>query len=209
MTLTRYLGAVTAPFPPDTARRIRRELEEHALAHADALREAGHPDPEGAALTALGSVGQVQHALMQTHFTRLEEEELHSNRAYQKADSRGLGGLVLDALVGLSLPFVSLLVGWGFSWALYGVYVAGVVVLGTLEWAIPRRWPARSARVVMALLRAFRSLFVMLSLYAIWLSTDSSFWAAVVGVAVGAGTVHLGSLRPIWRYLPKALRGAR
>ena len=92
--LARWLDTVTAPFPPDTARRIRRELEEHALAHADALRDAGHPDPEGAALAALGSVGQVQHALMETHFTRAEEEEPHANLAYRKAESRELSGLV-------------------------------------------------------------------------------------------------------------------
>lgn len=62
--LNRYLDTVTAPFPPDTARRIRHELEEHALAHADALRAARHPDPEGAAQAALGSASQVQQAPM-------------------------------------------------------------------------------------------------------------------------------------------------
>lgn len=111
-------------------------------------------------------------------------------------------------MIGLALPFMSLLVGWGFSWVAYGIYVAGVLVLGTLEWAIPRRWPARSARVVLVVLRSARSLFVMLSLYAIWLSQDSSFGAAILGVAVGAGIVHLILLRPLWSHLPKALRGA-
>ncbi|MCP2014327.1 hypothetical protein L1280_001464 [Deinococcus sp. HSC-46F16] len=90
----------------------------------------------------------------------------------------------------------------------YGIYVAGVLVLGAVEWAIPRRWPARSARVLVVL-RSARSLFVMLSLYAIWLSQDSSFGAAILGVAVGAGIVHLILLRPLWSHLPKALRGAR
>ncbi|MCP2014328.1 hypothetical protein L1280_001465 [Deinococcus sp. HSC-46F16] len=109
--LSRYLDTVTAPFPPDTARRIRHELEEHALAHADALRAAGHPDPEGAAQAALGSASQVQQAPMGAHFTRLEEEELWANRAYRKADPREWGGLVFDAVIGLALPFMSLLVG--------------------------------------------------------------------------------------------------
>lgn len=207
--LSRYLDTVTAPFPPDTARRIRRELEEHALAHADALREAGHPDPEGAALTALGSATEVQHALMQTHFTRAEEEALWANRAYRRAEPREPGGLVFDAVIGLALPFISLLVGWGFSWVAYGVYVAGILVLGMLEGAIPRRWPARSARTLLVLLRAGRGIFAMLGLYTIWLSESSAFGAAILGIALGAVIGLLTWLRPLWPYLPKALRGAR
>lgn len=100
--LGRWLDTVTAPFPPDTARRIRRELEEHALAHADALRGAGHPDPEGA---ALGSATGVQHALMQTHFTRAEEQNLLKLRAYRSSSRRPTSGsLLLGFVCSLLMP---------------------------------------------------------------------------------------------------------
>lgn len=212
MTLSRWLDTVTAPFPPDTARRIRRELEEHALAHADALREAGHPDPEGAALTALGSVGQVQHALMQTHFTRAEEEALWANRAYRRAEPRRLGRIVLETLFGLALPFLAtLLPGWdnGFAWWGYSVYVTVCLLLAGAEWTIPRRWSSRSARLVLGLFRAGSGLAVMLALYAIWYAGTPHLWFAWNSVALGWGFVATVLLRPLWPHLPKALRGAR
>lgn len=88
MSLERYLQDVTAPFPPDTARRIRLDLEEHALAHADALRDAGHPDPEAAALAALGPVREVRRALERAHYTLAQEESLLRLRAFRRAAKR-------------------------------------------------------------------------------------------------------------------------
>lgn len=212
MSLERYLQDVTVPFPPDTARRIRLDLEEHALAHADALREAGHPDPEAAALASLGPVQEVRRALERAHYTRAEEEELQANRFYRKAEPRNVGQLLLETAVLLALPFVAMLLpGWdeGFAWWSYAIYVAGVLSGKAVDWIIPRHFSARSARVVMSLMRGMLGIFVFAALQLIWQGVTPGFWGGLLGVGLGYGIATLFFFRVLWSCLPKALRNAR
>lgn len=210
--LARWLDTVTAPFPPDTARRIRRELEEHALAHADALREAGHPDPEGAALTALGSAAQVQHALMEAHFTRTEEEELWANHLYRKAGGWSPTRTLTETVFLLALPFLTrLLPGWDndfLGWG-YAAFALWVVLLPVLRWAVVCRFPERSARVLLTLWGFVFSTGLMVMLNLIWYGATSEFLFAVSGLLLGAGVVYASAGWSLRKHLPKALRGAR
>lgn len=217
MTLTplgRWLDTVTAPFPPDTARRIRRELEEHAFTHADTLREAGHSDPEGAALAALGSAAQVQHALMGAHFTRAEEEELLRVGAYRSSSRLPAPGtLLLGLLCSLLMPgWIFLQSGdsrpeaWGLALAWWSAYLLPLLI----SWRVARTFPARSAGVVGAwlsdlfwpvtgFLMLFPGVFLHGPGYVVWpLLVSGLLLAALV-------TVH----GRVWALLPKALRGAR
>lgn len=212
MSLERYLDDVIAPFPPDTARRIRLDLEEHALAHADALRGARHPDPETAALAALGPMREVRRALERAHYTSAEEEALWANRAYRKAEVRSLGRILLETLFGLALPFLAaLLPGWdnGFAWWGYAAYATGVLLLAWVEWTIPRRLSPRSVRVMLGLLRGSSALFIIPALYLIWYGESPDLWFTLSSVICGAGIAYFFWIRPLWAYLPKALRNAR
>lgn len=210
--LARWLDTVTAPFPPDTARRIRRELEDHALAHADALREAGHPDPEGAALAALGSATQVQHALMQAHFTRAEEDELHANHLYRKAGGWSLIRTLTETVFLLVLPFLArLLPGWDHdlvAWA-YVVYVLWALLSTALRWSLVRRFPERSARVLLSVWSFVFSVGLILTLQLVWHGSTSEFLFVASGTLLGAGVVQMSMGWSLWKHLPKALRGAR
>ncbi|WP_104989686.1 hypothetical protein [Deinococcus sp. NW-56] len=212
--LSRYVDTVTAPFPPDTARRIRHELEEHALAHADALRAAGHPDPEGAAQAALGSASQVQQALMETHFTRAEEDRLLQLTIFRTAMRRdSMGQLVASALVGLLMPGWLLTQADGYvleSWLLAALWLLMHLGLLWLSWRASWRCPPRSAGVVRACLT---DLFWPLAAFLMLLpgvrvhGLGFGVWPllAVVLVLIGIMAMH-GEL---WRLLPKALRNAR
>lgn len=214
MTLTRYLDAVTAPFPPDTAHRIRRELEEHALAHADALRGAGHPDPEGAALAALGSVGQVQRELMRQHFTRSEEDRLLGLKVFRTAMRRdSVGQLLAGALVGLLMPSWLLTQADGYvleTWLLAALWLLAHLGLLWLSWRASWRCPPRSAGVLRACLADLfwpLAAFLMLLPGAVVHGPGFGVWPLSAAVLVLAGV--MAAHGEIWRHLPKALRGAR
>lgn len=214
MTLSRWLDTVTAPFPPDTARRIRRELEEHALAYADALRNTGHPDPEGAALAALGSANQVQRALMRTHFTRAEERELLRVGAYRSASRRpSPGTLWLGLLCSLLMPGWILLQSGDFqseAWVLAGLWWSAFLVPLLTSWRVSRTFPARSAGVVGAWLSDLfwpTAAFLMLLPGVIIHGPGYVVWPLLVSglLLTGLVTVH----GRMWALLPKALRRAR
>ncbi|MFD1731677.1 hypothetical protein ACFSC4_12345 [Deinococcus malanensis] len=139
MSLEKYLQDVTCRFPPDTAERIRRDLEEHALAHIQELKEAGHPDPEGTALAALGSVSEVYRALEQQHYTLLQETELEAIRAYRNVKVQSLAQILLGFPLWLALPFLNVLLDpeETFFWGWYAAYVLGLLPILALEWWIP------------------------------------------------------------------------
>lgn len=210
MTLEAYLRDVTARFPPDTAERIRQDLEEHALAHMDELQKAGHPDPEGAALAALGSVSEVYRALEQQHYTLLEETELLSNSAYQVVRFQSLVQILLYLPMWLAFPFLNLLLDPNetFSWGGYAAYILGVLLFLALDWWIPRSFACRSARVLLGLLRSLWVPHMLIAMQLVWLDVGEDLWAGVVGTLVGLGVVQLYYVRSLWGYASKALRNA-
>lgn len=214
MTLDRYLDAVTAPFPPDTARRIRLDLEEHALAHADALRQAGHPEPEQAAVEALGPASEVQRALARQHFTRAEEKrllQLHAFRTAVKRDS--VGRLVAGVLVGLLMPAWLLTRADGYvleTWLLAALWLLMHLGLSWLSWRASWKCPPRSAGVLRACLTDLfwpLAAFLMLLPGVVVHGPGFGVWSLSAALLVLAGLIVMHS--DIWRLLPKALRGAR
>ena len=211
ITLARWLDDVSRPFPYDTARRIRRELEDHALAHVEALREAGHPDPEGAALAALGSPYQVQRELRQEYFTRWEEDQLWSLKVYRRAEPPSVRRWGLDMASGLALPpLLGFLfpVAFGFHWGGYPFYVLVVLLVSGLDRWIPRHFPPRSARVVLVLKQSVSYFVILLYFQTVW-PWEQADWMTVTATLIGAGIATLFQLRPLWSVVPKALRGAR
>lgn len=214
MTLDRYLDTVTAPFPPDSACRIRRELEDHALAHADALREAGHSDPEGAALAALGSATQVQHALMRTHFTREEEQGLLQIKAFRSSLRRPTPRTLWLGLLGsLLMPGWILLqsgdsrpAAWGLALLWWSAYLVPLLI----GWRVGHTFPARSAGVVGAWLGGLFwpvAGFLMVLPGVILHGPGYLVWPTLVSGLLLTGVVMVHGR--LWALLPKALRGAR
>ncbi|WP_027459621.1 hypothetical protein [Deinococcus murrayi] len=209
-TFDAWLEAVVAPFPDDTAERLRAELSAHHAEALAALREAGHPDPEGAALAGLGPVPEVREALKHAYFTRLEDEALRSAPLWPVADPESPRRAALGTVLALALPPVAGMLGWlSFGWAAYSVYAVGLLLLGTLSRWVPRRVAPRSGRV---LHRALKSLWHVLgaaSLSPVWFGADPQGWVVVAGITAGVALAEAAALRPLWPYLPKALRGAR
>lgn len=207
--LDRWLDDVSLAFPADTARRIRADLEEHALALMERAREEEHPDAEAAALATLGDAGEVRRSLEASHFTWAEDWELEGNRLYGRHKPQRPRDLLVGLIVMLGAPFLGFLlpVASGFGTVGYGFYAAGSLLLVALTWSVQRQFPARSARVLRPFLGQVTALYATLALLLLWHGGRMDLLAWVGGLlGFAVASVHL--LLPLWPHLPKALRRA-
>ncbi|WP_221091125.1 hypothetical protein [Deinococcus aquaedulcis] len=206
--LTDYLAAVTAPFPADTAARLRGELQAHVLEAAEALADQGDPTPTETALRDLGSVREGRRALERQHYTGAEEEVLLACRfAHLKRTSAF--SLALGAAIILAWPLLLLWLERPITWGLYGALGAVVLASAILERWVPRRFPACSARVLLGLLRLCMVPAVIGAFQVLALNGEATRWAGLLGAGVGFWLVARHDWRTLWSLLPKALSGAR
>lgn len=213
--LQRWLDTVTAPFPHATAACLRRELEAHAEETAQMLQAEGHPNPEVAALHALGDAREVRRRLEETHFTRAEVEWLRQDSALRRVLERGFypGGWwrflsVLAAVFVLSLPLINLRFGAIFSWTDALIYW-GVAVLAVLtERFVMTRFSKSAAAILWRVLGVLGAPFwIMTPLFLF--GHQRVGWGELLFPAVIAGGVAW-VLRPqsAFALLAKALRNA-
>ncbi|PTA68646.1 hypothetical protein [Deinococcus arcticus] len=207
--LTEYLDAVTAPFPADTAARLRAELGGHALAAAEALADQGHPDPLGAALADLGWVREVRRALERQHYTQAEDETLLACRFWRRAEPSSPVSLGLGVATLLGAPLALLWLERPVAWGVYGALCALILTVAVLERWLPRRFPARSARVLRALVRLGFVPAVLIGFQALSLSGQDTLWAVLLGTGVGFWLTARREWQTLWPLRRKALAGAR
>ncbi|MBX8464039.1 hypothetical protein [Deinococcus sp. RIT780] len=218
--LAAYLDEVTAPFPEDSAARIRADLTGHVLEAVAArdgleLREA---------LAALGPAAEVRAALKGQFFTRADVAWLERDGQLRRLLAGGatapapLWQSALGCVAGVGLltwlvcgwPGIPALIGSrDFTWAVPALLLLELVLLESVRRLILRQ-PARSAAVLHRMygtLLAPLGFALSLPVFAPGVVTEPLLLAAALGAAL------------LWAYLTrprealtlagKAWRGAR
>ncbi|GGS02292.1 hypothetical protein [Deinococcus sedimenti] len=155
--LAAYLDEVTAPFPEDSAARIRADLTGHVL---DAAAPGGVGMQE--ALAALGPAAEVRAALDGQFFTRADVAWLERDGQMRRLLTDGvkasgpLWRTALGMICGVGL-LTWLICGWpgipaligsrSFTWAVPALLLLELVLLESVRRLILRQ-PARSAAVL-------------------------------------------------------------
>ncbi|GHG31445.1 hypothetical protein CBQ26_19195 [Deinococcus indicus] len=220
--LAAYLDEVTAPFPEDSAARIRADLTGHVL---EAVAP-GEPDAAAIreALAALGPAAEVRAALEGQFFTRADVAWLERDGQVRRLLTDGvkasgplwratlgiLGGVGLLTWLICGWPGIPALIGSrSFTWAVPALLALELVLLESVRRLILRQ-PARSAAVLHRMygtLLAPLGFALSLPVFAPDVVTEPLLLAAALGAAL------------LWAYLTrprealtlagKAWRGAR
>lgn len=217
--LAAYLDEVTAPFPEDSAARIRADLTGHVL---DAAAPGGAGMQE--ALAALGPAAEVRAALEGQFFTRADVAWLERDGQVRRLLTDGvkasgplwraalgmLGGVGLLTWLICGWPGIPALIGSrSFTWAVPALLLLELALLEFAQRLILRR-PVRSAAV---LRRMYGTLFaplgfaLSLPVFAPSVVTEPLLLAAALGSALVAA--YLTRPREALALAGKAWRGAR
>jgi len=220
--LAAYLDEVTAPFPEDSAARIRADLTGHVL-------EAVAPgEPDAAAIreavAALGLAAEVRAALEAQFFTRADVAWLERDGQVRRLLTDGvkasgplwraalgiLGGVGLLTWLICGWPGIPALIGSrSFTWAVPALLALELVLLESVRRLILRR-PVRSAAVLRRMsgtLFAPLGFALSLPVFAPSVVTEPLLLAAALGGSLlGA---YLKRPREAMVLAGKAWRGAR
>ncbi|MBZ9712278.1 hypothetical protein [Deinococcus multiflagellatus] len=159
-----WLTQVTAPFPGDTAWRLRAEFSAHHEQAVDALTQLGDPEPAQTALHELGEPATVIAALAHTHFTRadlawmerdgdLKRLLADPDQLHREPFGRWVAGVAL--WLGLSVWLLFGLPGLPSSMSAHTAFglLPGLLLLALVgvqlgeRWTVSRR-PQRSAAIL-------------------------------------------------------------
>lgn len=213
--LQRWLDIVTGVFPHETATRLRRELEAHARETAQMLQAEGHPNPEAAALHALGNAREVRRRLEETHFTRAEVEWLRQDSATRRVLERGFypGGWwrlfnFVAAVLVLSLPLINLQLNGTFSWTNTLIYWGFAVMAVLMERFVIIRFSSVAAAILWRVLSVVAvPIWTMLFLFLF--KPHNMGWGELLVTALAqCGVLYFLRPRAALSLLPKALRNA-
>ncbi|PTA68645.1 hypothetical protein [Deinococcus arcticus] len=222
-TFESWLEEVTAPFPADTAWRLRAEFRGHHEQAVDALTRLGDPAPAQTALRELGEPATVIAALEHTHFTRADlawmERDAELKRLLADPERRPQGPVrwrdwaQLPVWVAIG---TYLICGWpGHPSPLmpefpFAPLVPALLTLSTAinltgHWLISQR-PARSAAVLArcwaAINHPFNGALLLLFMFGLY-EWVLALWLILLGLTV------LRRPREALSLLPKAWRSAQ
>lgn len=210
-----WIAHATAPFPEETAGRLRAEYLGHLEAARDDLADAGHAQPEEEALRRLGPAELTRHALERTHFTADELDALRSDPWFGRIRAGTWRDLSMAVPVLALWPLLFLATGFfasrTFHWDAYFVYLGAVALYVWLElWSL-QHLPALSRRILQAALRPLLAAVPILTASFIFRPSEveqlaAELFAKLLGLAIG---LTLTFPRPALRLLAKAWRGAR
>jgi len=218
--LVAYLDEVTAPFPEDSAARIRADLTGHVLEAVAArdgleLREA---------LAALGPAAEVRAALEAQFFTRADVAWLERDGQMRRLLTDGvkasgplwrealgmLGGVGLLTWLICGWPGIPALIGSrSFTWAVPALLLLELALLEGVQQMILRQ-PARSAAVLRRMygtLLAPLGFALSLPVFVPGVVTEPLLLAAALGGALL--WAYLTRPRKAMALAGKAWRGAR
>ncbi|WP_189069118.1 hypothetical protein [Deinococcus radiotolerans] len=222
LDLAAYLDTVTAPFPEDSAARIRADLTGHVL---DATAP-GEPDAASirAALVALGPADEVRAALEAQFFTRADVAWLERDQRVRRLlteRTRGPGpvwtavlrvGVIVGVLTWLACGWPGLPALFGpraFTWAVPALLALELTLLEIGQRVVQRR----SVRSAAVLRRVFETLVAPLGVAVNLLVFVPGVIAEPVLLAAALGGALLGAYlkrpREALILAGKAWRGAR